>query len=215
MRTKICGIRNRDDAQIVVDSGASAIGFLIGTTHLAEDTISLDLAKSIIFELPPFISSVMVTHLTDSDEILEIANYIDVTTIQIHDYVTPATLKRIFQRKNNLKIIKAIPVKNLSDALKMLESYEDYCDAILLDSITDERIGGTGNIHDWNISKTLIEKSTRPVFLAGGLTPDNVLDAIKITKPFGVDVNSGVEKDGFKDPVLTSLFVKNANLREL
>lgn len=210
MRTKICGIRTAADAQIAMRAGANALGFLVGITHLAEDKISCEDAKKIIESLPPFVSSVMVTHLTDPAELIETARFLCVNTVQIHDYIAPAG---VLQIKNSLpfcKIIKAIHVTNESDSLQMVDDFAPICDALLLDSRTADRLGGTGLTHDWNISKKIVEHSPIPVILAGGLTDCNVYDAVCKVRPYGVDVNSGVEQDGWKSYEKVSRFVSEA-----
>lgn len=212
MRTKICGIRNLADAQIAIDGGASAVGFLVGITHIAEDKITADEAKAIIQKLPPFVSTVMVTHLTDADEIIGMAQKLGVTTVQIHDYVEPDIAKQIKDELRIVKTIKAIPVVDKVDALEMTHAFQGFCDALLLDSVSPGRIGGTGEIHDWKISREIVEASELPVFLAGGLKPENVGEAVRAVRPFGVDVNSGVEVDGFKDLNRVKAFVRNAQL---
>jgi len=210
LRTKICGIRNFEDAQIAIKAGANAVGFLVGITHLAEDKIDKDDAKKIIEHLPPFISSVLVTHLTDKNEIINLATELKVNTIQIHDYIKPDEVVFIRKQMTNCKIIKAIHIMDENEAINMMHEFEQTCDALLLDSRTKDRLGGTGKIHDWNISKRIVAESMIPVILAGGLTEKNVYDAVIKTMPFGVDVNSGVEIDGWKDYKKVKDFVLEA-----
>jgi len=210
MRTKICGIRNMADAQIAIRAGANAVGFLVGITHLAEDKISEEEAKRVIAALPPFVSSVMVTHLTDKKDIVELAKYLCVNTVQIHDYIPPEDVLFVKEQLPFCKIIKAVHVLEKEQAFEMVDAFSTVCDALLLDSRTQDRLGGTGITHDWNISKQIVEKSRIPVVLAGGLTDENVFDAVKKVRPFGVDVNSGVERDGWKTFDKVSRFVCNA-----
>lgn len=210
MRTKICGIRNLTDAQTAIRAGANALGFLVGITHLAEDKISNEDAKQIIAQLPPFVSSVMVTHLTDKEQIVALAKYLCVNTVQIHDYIPPEDVKFVKENLPFCKIIKAIHIIDQEKAFQMVADFEGVCDALLLDSRTEDRLGGTGMTHDWNISQQVVAKAAIPVILAGGLTEKNVYDAVKKVKPFGVDVNSGVEIDGWKSYEKVSKFVADA-----
>lgn len=212
MKVKICGIRNQQDASIAIDAGANALGFLVGLTHKAEDEVSVGEAKNIICRIPPFVSSVLVTHLTDAEEISCIAEEIRVTTIQVHDYVDPSVMIRIRSNLPGVKLIKAIPIVSEIEAKELMEDFQRVSDALLLDSITDERIGGTGKTHDWSISRQIVCNATVPVFLAGGLQPLNVADAIRVVSPYGVDVNSGVEVNGAKSELLARAFVANAML---
>lgn len=217
MRTKICGIRNMSDAQTAIRAGANAVGFLVGITHLAEDKISKEDAKEIISQLPPFVSTVMVTHLTDKKEIVELAKYLGVNTVQIHDYIPPSDVLFVKESLPYCKIIKAIHVIDKENAFELVEDFESVCDALLLDSRTTDRLGGTGITHDWNISQEIVAKSKVPVILAGGLTDKNVYEAVKKVKPFGVDVNSGVENDGWKSFEKVFKFVHDSEIafREL
>jgi len=210
MRTKICGIRNFEDAAVAVKAGANAVGFLVGITHLAEDKIDNESAKEVIAGLPPFVSSVMVTHLTDKIEIVELATYLNVNTIQIHDYIPPEDVRFVRDRMSFCKIIKAVHVSSEQESIDVARSFEDVCDALLLDSRTQDRLGGTGMVHDWNISRKIVSVSKTPVILAGGLTDDNVYDAVKKIMPFGVDVNSGVEVGGWKSPEKVRRFIVEA-----
>jgi len=202
MRTKICGIRNEKDALVAIKAGANAVGFLVGITHVAEDKINEKEAQDIIFNLPPFISSVMVTHLTKKEDIVDLAKYLNVNTIQIHDYIPPADVIYVRNKMGNCKIIKAIHVMEEHESLEMMHSFESTCDALLLDSRTKDRLGGTGMVHDWNISKKIISLSKIPVILAGGLTDENVYDAVVKTTPFGV-----IRTEAYlKSPNFCSLF---------
>ena len=216
MRTKICGINTWENAKVAVDCGADALGFLVGITHLAEDKIEIEDAKEIITKLPPFVSTVAVTHLQNAKDIIELCRYLNVTTLQIHDYISPGEVDYCKKQLPNIKIIKAVHVIN-NDKLKTIEiahSFENVSDALLLDSRTVERLGGTGITHDWNISSEIVKQIKIPVILAGGLTPDNVYDAVIKVKPFAVDVNSGVEINGNKDSLKVCDFILNAKKAE-
>ena len=211
MRTKICGIRNMKDAMIAINAGANALGFLVGITHVAEDKIGKEDAKEIIEALPPFVSTVLVTHLTEKDKLVNLAKELKVNTVQIHDYISPEDVVYVKNQLPFCKIIKAIHVISEEEALTMMHSFENTCDALLLDSRTKDRLGGTGMVHDWNISKLIVESSKIPVILAGGLTQDNVYDAVIKVRPYGVDVNSGVEIDGWKSDDKVVKFVSDSN----
>lgn len=216
MRVKICGIRSVEDALTAISAGADAVGFLVGITHLAEDKISNEEAKKIIDYLPPFVSTVAVTHLQDIDKIVEMCEYLGVNTLQIHDYLSPENVLECKKRLPGIKLLKAIHVmQSCDEALEMSHSYENIVDAIILDSRTKDRLGGTGNVHDWNISKKIVEEISIPVILAGGLTDENVYDAVKKVNPYAVDVNSGVEMNGFKDFKKVKRFVDDSKKADL
>ena len=160
-----------------------------------------EIAKKIISALPPDCSSVLVTHLADVDEIIDLARNINVTTIQLHGDSNPKDAAEIKKSLPYIKIYKAIHA-NDEDSVKSLEGFIDFVDGILLDTINikTDQVGGTGIVHDWEISRKIVESCPKPVILAGGLNPANVVAAIEAVKPFGVDVNSGVkDESGFKD----------------
>jgi phosphoribosylanthranilate isomerase len=210
MKVKICGIRNQDDAKVALNAGADALGFLVGITHLAEDKISNEEAKVIIESLPPLVITVAVTHLTDVQKIIDLAMYLGVNTLQIHDYIGPKEVKTIKENLPGVKIIKGVHVEG-EDAIEMAKLFEPYAHAILLDSRTAGRLGGTGITHDWDISARLVKSIKIPVILAGGLTPGNVYEAVCKVKPYAVDVNSGVEDiKGNKNFSKVQLFIGEA-----
>lgn len=217
MRAKICGINTWENARIALDCGADALGFLVGITHLAEDKIEVEDAKKIIDKLPPFVSTVAVTHLQDPKKIVEMCKYLGATTLQIHDYISPEEVAFCKEELKLVKIIKAVHVLDgdKQGTIDMAHSFEKVADALLLDSRTAERLGGTGKTHDWNISKEIVEQLNIPVMLAGGLTDQNVYDAVKKVRPYAVDVNSGVEIAGDKDWNKVYGFITNAKRAEM
>lgn len=216
MRTKICGINTWENAKTALDCGADALGFLVGITHLAEDKIEVVDAKKIIEKLPPFVSTVAVTHLRDPQKIIEMCKYLGVTSLQIHDYISPEEVALCRAELQGVKIIKAVHVidGDKFGTIETARSFEGVADALLLDSRTAERLGGTGKTHDWNISREIVERLNIPVMLAGGLTDKNVYDAVMKVKPYAVDVNSGVETDGDKDWNKVYDFISNAKKAE-
>lgn len=196
---KVCGIQNPEEALGAVAAGANTIGMLLGVPDYVEDKITPGEAKRIVEALPDGIRTVMVTHLPERDEIIRIAEYTGVTTIQIHDDMSPEDMKRLREKLPEIEIIKTVHVR-CEDAVKKAKEYEAFCDMILLDTMSGNRIGGTGETHDWNISKEIVDELNIPVILAGGLTPGNIGDAIRKVKPAGIDANSGLEDDdGAKD----------------
>jgi phosphoribosylanthranilate isomerase len=206
MKVKICGITNSHDAKKAITLGANALGFQLGMKHKTEDEISPQLAKKIISLLPPFVSSVMVTHLSDSSSIISLVKEIEtINTIQFHDDIDAREVEKVKERFPQVRLIKAIHVDGI-EALRRLHRYDKVVDAIIADSLNlrEDRIGGTGMIHDWSITRRMVDESLLPIVLAGGLTPENVQDAIIAVRPYAIDVNSGVKIDRFsrrKDPV--------------
>lgn len=195
MRTKLCGIRSERDLEVATAAGADAIGLICAVTHVSEDALTPDQARRLAAIARPFVSTVLVTHLQDGGEILELADHVGVDTIQVHGVVDSATTTEVFERAAGRRIIKAVHVPGAEALTEALE-LADLCHAILLDSRTSDRLGGTGRTHDWAISRQIsdaLRARGRPVILAGGLRPENVAKAVGAVRPFAADVNSGVE----------------------
>jgi phosphoribosylanthranilate isomerase len=225
MKVKICGITNIEDAMQAISFGADALGFQVGMRHKTEDEISPEEAKAIVASLPPFVSYVMVTHLLDAKTIISLLKLIPrITTVQLHeDDIDLKEISAIREKIPSVRIIKAIHVvvDGSESPLQKLHNYDGIADALILDSVNmkEDRIGGTGMTHDWTLSKKMVDSSHLPVFLAGGLTQDNVQYAIRSVGPYAVDVNSGVKisrTSRRKDPVKVRDFIyqaKNALFR--
>ena len=212
---KICGIRSRDEAALALDCGATAIGFLVGLSHVAEDATDEITARDIVGALPAATNTVLVTHLLDVHHIAALAAFIGVRTIQIHDDVPADDLRTLRVLAAGKTIMKAVHVTG-AEAIEKALHYAVAADGLLLDSRTRTRLGGTGQPHDWSISAQIVTRvAPCPVYLAGGLTPDNVARAVMQVRPAGVDVNSGVEDAaGAKDRSRVAAFV-TAALRHL
>lgn len=211
-RVKICGIRSEDDLSIAVASGADAVGFISGVTHRSEDALTSERAAELVAATPPYVSTVLVTHLDAAEEIVWLAEALGVDTIQVHGLVSSQALREVFSLSNGRRrVTRAVHVmgeESVSDALEAMRA----CHAVHLDSRTGDRLGGTGRTHDWSISRMIVDiLAPFPVILSGGLRPENVASAVEAVRPFAVDVNSGIE-DGFgnKDARRSSRFVIEA-----
>lgn len=155
VRVKICGNRSREDLMLAVEAGADAIGFLVGIRHLTEDSLVPTIAKHLVSQTPPFVNTVMVTHLVHANEILDLHDTLLTSTIQLHDELDPQEIETIRTARPHLTLIKTIHVVD-DTAIEAAEIFAPYVDALLLDSRTAERIGGTGLSHDWNISQRIV-----------------------------------------------------------
>jgi len=214
MRTKICGIRTQQDAEVVLSSGADALGFLIGLTYETDDQVEPDFARRIIRHLPPFVASVLVTHRVDVPWVLRVLEEIGANTVQMHGPTQVQDLRALRDglKKKAVKIIQAVHVDG-PKALDRAKEVAEVVDAILLDTKANGRLGGTGVTHDWSISRLIVDSIPRKVILAGGLNPENVAAAIEAVRPFAVDVNSGVEaSDHSKDEAKVRAFVERARV---
>lgn len=199
---------------MAINYGADAIGLLVGQKHSSTDFIDSDTAKEIVEALPPFCASVLVTHLIDPKEIIDLATDIGVTTIQLHGDSTPDDAQTIKNGLPYIKLYKAIHVTD-EGSIENGRDFLPYVDAILLDTANPStgQVGGTGMTHDWSISKRIVQAYDKPVILAGGLNPENVAEAIKMIEPFGVDVNSGTKgTNDYKDAGRVKDFIYNAKL---
>jgi len=194
VRVKICGNKNIDEVFIASRLGADAIGLIVGVSHFSEDAIKPSEAEKILREIPVFVTTVLVTHMKTSEEILKLYEEVPASTIQLQDNISMSEAAKIKKELPHIKLIKTVHVVDDS-SIKAAVEIVDFFDAILLDSLleNEDRIGGTGKTHDWSISKKIVSLLNKPVILAGGLTPENVADAINYVKPYGVDVNSGVD----------------------
>jgi phosphoribosylanthranilate isomerase len=196
---KVCGIQNQEEALGCLAAGANTLGLLLGLTHLADDKITLEAAQGIVAAVPPVTRTVMVTHLLSAAEIARMAGSAGVTSIQIHDDLPVEGVLQLRQMLPTIELIKAVHVTG-DEALKKAKQYAPHVDFLLLDSRTKDRLGGTGLVHDWDLSASIVRAVGIPVILAGGLNPENVEAAIAKVRPAGIDANSGLETvDARKD----------------
>lgn len=196
IKIKICGITNLDDAMAAADAGADALGFNFYKKSLRY--IEPEKAAEIIAQLPPFIVSVGVFVNEREDRIYEIKQLTCLQAIQLHGDESPEFCQRFGNRA-----IKAFQVKD-KETIKHMAHYR--VGAFLLDSYRDGVRGGTGMTFDWHLA--VVAKTFGKVILAGGLTPANVAEAVKLVQPYGVDVAGGVEKEmGIKDHAKMKKFI--------
>lgn len=204
-KVKICGITNDEDAMQAAQLGADYIGFVVEAGY-SKDSVTREEAATLIRRLPLEAEAVLVTVLSDGEKITEIAKGVNPSVIQLHGGVGIKEIGKIRKALPRIKLMKAISVKDES-ALKDAKKYEPYVDFILLDSGK----GGTGKTHDWSISAKIVQALRKKVFLAGGLNPDNVIDAVAEVSPYAVDTNNGVKlKDRKKDLSKVEEFIKKA-----
>lgn len=211
VKVKVCGITREEDLTTAVDAGADAVGFVVGVTSSARN-LTLKRAKELMKLTPVFVDNVAVTVPDNRDTLIKIYGKLKPDAIQIHGENLPeaSTLR---WKLSDVHLIKAVhvdpdPDAVMKSALKASKSF----DAVLLDSLAPGSHGGTGVIHNWELSKRIKEAiHPKPLILAGGLKPENVGEAIHIVQPYAVDVSSGVELcRGIKDPKKVFEFVKNA-----
>ncbi len=207
-RIKICCISSEDEARIAIESGASAIG-LVSRMPSGPGPIPDELIRQIAKTVPPPIGTFLLTSETSVKEIIEHHHRTNTNTIQIVDSLSSGTYSQIKAALPSVKIVQVIHVideRSVDEAIEISE----MVDAILLDSgnpkLKVKELGGTGRVHNWKFSKQIRDKSKCPVYLAGGLNPENVRQAIEEVQPFAVDVCSGVRTNGKLDKQKLELF---------
>ncbi len=211
MRTSVCAVRDAADVAAVVDGGADAVGVLVMTRHRAEDAVDLSTGAALLGEVPPYVGRYAVTHATELVDLLRIVDELPIDTLQLHDDVALDVVEALRSQLPDLRLIKALHVTG--DRVAEPSVWDGVVDALIVDSVNpaENRIGGTGLVHDWSLSAAVVAEAQIPVVLAGGLGPHNVSRAVDVVKPWAVNVNSGVEVDGHKATELVRRFVEQAS----
>ncbi|MGB8991643.1 MAG: phosphoribosylanthranilate isomerase [Desulfobaccales bacterium] len=199
VRIKICGITNLDDALLAVDLGADALGFVFYPQ--SPRYVTPEAAREIIAQLPPFVAAVGVFVDEEAARVRDLAAKVRLDWVQLHGQESPEYCRRL-----GCKVIKGFRIQDES-SLKELESFQGATQALLLDTYKPGQVGGTGESFDWQLAREA--KKYGRIILAGGLTPDNVAQAIRIAQPQAVDTASGTEAaPGKKDPAKLRAFFK-------
>ena len=205
-RIKVCGIMNQMELSQAVSAGVDAVGFVVEIEN-SRHRLSADEAALLIKNVPVFTKSVAVIAPNDANEAVELAGRTGADILQVHGSLSPADMLKL-KGQVHQKLVAAVAAGTES---KAVQSFAKSADAILLDTLAGGKLGGTGAVHDWNhsaeITKSLNAISI-PVILAGGLKPENVAAAIRTVKPYAVDVSSGTETAGKKDPEKILSFVR-------
>ncbi|WP_336135565.1 phosphoribosylanthranilate isomerase [Natronomonas amylolytica] len=200
-RVKICGITTREDLEMVVDAGADAVGFIADVSTDTPREISATRAVELARAAPPFVTTVLVTMAERPEATADLASRVQPDVVQVHGDLSSGDLAYLSAKVQG-DVIKAVSPEDATQ-------YDTVADALLVDSLDESGAGGTGETHDWDRTAELVDSLASPVVLAGGLTPENVGEAVRRVEPFAVDVASGVEADpGRKDPDAVSAFVR-------
>jgi phosphoribosylanthranilate isomerase len=208
-RVKVCCIASEEEATLAVRMGASALGLVArmpsGPGPIPESRIR-DIARSV----PPGVATFLLTCETTADPIIAQQRYCGTGTLQLVDAVPPEVYSAIREALPGIRIVQVIHVRD-ENALAEALQVSPLVDAILLDSgnpfLSIKQLGGTGRAHDWAVSRRIRDAVEVPVYLAGGLNPQNVGKAIAQVQPFGVDVCSGLRTEGQLDPVKLEQFM--------
>ena len=200
-RVKICCIASEAEAALAVACGASAIG-LVSRMPSGPGPIPDSLIRDIAQTVPPGVATFLLTCETTAEPIIAQQRYCRTNTLQLVDAVADGVYDALRDALPGISLVQVIHVRD-EDAIREAVEVSGKVDAILLDSgqptLAIKQLGGTGRTHDWEISRRLRDAVDAPVFLAGGLNPDNVGRAIARVAPFGVDVCSGLRTDGRLD----------------
>jgi phosphoribosylanthranilate isomerase len=205
MKIKICGITNVEDAAVAVRAGADALGFVMYRN--SPRWVEPAAARSIIAGLPPFVSAVGVFVNEEAERVRALMDECGMALAQLH-----GDESALYCQKLGRPVLKALRLKDRGTVLALAE-FQGRANVrgVLIDAFSDHVYGGTGQTVDWGLAQEAV-RSAR-VILAGGLNPANVAEAIRMVRPYGVDVSSGVEKSpGKKDPDKVRAFIEAARL---
>lgn len=207
-RVKICCISSVFEAQLAVSYGASALG-LVGKMPSGPGVIMDELIAEIAQQVPPPISTFLLTSETSASSIIEHHQKVNTTTIQIVDALAEGTYRQIREQLPAVKLVQVIHVideRTVEEALQVAQ----HVDALLLDSgnptLQVKELGGTGRVHNWALSRKIRESISIPLFLAGGIRAENVREAIETVGPFGLDLCSSVRSNGQLDEEKLAIF---------
>jgi phosphoribosylanthranilate isomerase len=200
-RIKICCIADVREAQLAIEYGASALG-LVSAMPSGPGVISEEQIAQIAARVPPCIASFLLTSRQDVEAIIEQQRRCKTNTIQICDHITTGSYRDLKRALPGISIVQVVHVTG-PESVDEAVSIAPQVDAILLDSgnqkLPTKELGGTGRTHDWRLSRKIREQIGIPLFLAGGLNPGNVQQAIEEVRPFGLDICTGVRTDGKLD----------------
>jgi phosphoribosylanthranilate isomerase len=208
-RLKVCCIGGREEASLAVRYGASALG-LVSEMPSGPGVIPDTLIREIAASTPPAVSTFLLTSRTDPYEIAEQHRRCGTTAVQLVDRVEAKVYEELRAALPGVRLVQVVHVTGPESEDESLEVAR-HADALLLDSgrpdLVVKELGGTGRIHDWEVSRSIRKTVEIPVFLAGGLSPDNVAEAVRAVRPFAVDVCSGLRTAGRLDEAKLRDFV--------
>lgn len=200
-RVKVCCISSIAEAELAVSHGADALG-LLGDMSASPRGIDADRAREIALNVPPTVETFLLSAAFSAAEIARSAEYCQTTAVQIVQHIDVREHQQLVEEIPHIRRVQVIHVESRT-ALDLINKYAPFVDAFILDGgsagghVAD--LGGTGRVHDWEVSAEFVQRSSKPVFLAGGLTSNNVQEAISTVAPFGVDVCSGVRRHNALD----------------
>jgi phosphoribosylanthranilate isomerase len=208
-RVKVCCISTPDEAALAIEHGAAAVG-LVSAMPSGPGVIAESQIAAIAARVPPGVASFLLTSLQDPDAIIAQQRRCATTTLQLVDWLEHSAYPRLRAALPGIGLVQVIHVSG-PESLTEAMAVAPLVDALLLDSgnqsLPVKELGGTGRVHDWSVSRAIREAVEVPLYLAGGLTPGNVADAIATVAPFGLDVCSGVRVAGKLDAARLARFM--------
>lgn len=210
MKIKICCIKSVTEAEIAIQHGADAIGLVADMPSgpgIINDELIYDISKKFRQEVETF----LLTSRINAEEIVKHHASTQTSTIQIVDEVDNQAYELISKALPGIKLVQVIHIEDESSHAKALEKSK-YVDYLLLDSGKPneeiKELGGTGKTHNWEISREIVKDSNIPVFLAGGLNNNNIIEAINFVEPYGIDLCSGVRINDVLDKNKLTQFIQ-------
>ncbi len=212
VRVKICCIMTPEEARIAIAAGADAVG-LVAKMPSGPGPIEEALIEQIAHSVPPPIATFLLTSATKAADIIAQHHRCKTSVIQMVDRIEGDEYAALRDALPGIRLVQVIHVQGVESIDEAL-CIAPQVDALLLDSgrpqLSVKELGGTGRVHDWQVSRCIRESSPVPVFLAGGLNPANVREAVAAVQPFAVDVCSGVRSDGKLDEAKCRAFIAAA-----
>jgi phosphoribosylanthranilate isomerase len=218
-RVKICGLRSPEDIELAERAGADAVGFITEVPVESPRKLDSETAAALVAKVPGCLDSVMVIMPENAGNALDLIEKVRPDIVQIHSGLSLPELETV-RENTDIPIIKALSVpfglgaskfrdlvERLLEEVRELEE-SGYVDSVLLDTGKAGKTGGTGSVHDWELSRQIAEESLLPLILAGGLKPENVREAVRTVSPYAVDTASGVETGRQKDALKIRSFIE-------
>lgn len=207
---KVCCIRSEEEASLAIELGATALG-LVAWMPSGPGVIQDEVIGRIAGWAPRHIATFLLTSRTDADGVCSHVLEAGVNTVQLVDAVAPDVYRALRERAGGVRVVQVIHVEDEASVEEALNA-APHVDALLLDSgrpkARVKELGGTGRTHDWSLSARIVREAGKPVYLAGGLNPSNVREAIEQVRPYGIDLCSGVRVNGVLDRAKLSALVE-------
>jgi phosphoribosylanthranilate isomerase len=210
LRVKICCMASVGEAAMAAAAGADLVG-MVGPMPSGAGVIDLATAREIAEGAPAWVTPVLLSSGATAEAILADLDACPVRWVQVVRHVAPGVHHELARARPGLRRIQAVHVEG-PEALELIGRYAGLVDAFLLDSGRPgaQELGGTGRVHDWRVSAEFVRRAPVPVFLAGGLCPENAAEAVRTVRPFGLDLCSGVRTENRLDGAKLAAFMAAA-----